>query len=91
MDKIEELTLQQVIDNQERVIKEQKEDIERLQAQLDREIKINRKMKRTLEKYAFENTKMKVFVNDRFKEMEVPYANDTSLALQVLKEIDNKE
>lgn len=35
MDKIEEFTLQQVIDNQERVIKEQKEDIERLQAQLD--------------------------------------------------------
>lgn len=49
---IEEFTLQQVIDNQERVIKEQKEDIERLQAQLDREIHINRKMKKALEIYA---------------------------------------
>lgn len=76
MDKIEEFTLQQVIDNQERVIKEQKEDIERLQAQLDREIHINRKMKRALEKYA-----------DPFNDMQ-PI---NELAKQVLKEIDNKE
>ena len=30
-------------------------------------------------------------VYDGVEEVEVPYANDTSLALQVLKEIDNKE
>lgn len=86
----------------------------RLKAQLDREIKINRKMKRALEKYAFENTKMEIphfignslqpqnevdlcspLVNkpvyDGVEEIEVPYAFDKSLALQVLKEIDNKE
>ncbi len=76
MDKIEKFTLQQVIDNQERIIKEQKEDIERLQEQLDREIHINRKMKRALEKYA-----------DPFNDMQ-PI---NELAQQVLKEIDNKE
>lgn len=87
---------------------------QRLKAQLDREIKINRKMKNALEKYAFENTKIEVpkivgyslqlqnevdlsspMVNkpvyDGVEEVEVPYAIDTSLALQVLKEIDNKE
>lgn len=114
VEKIIEFPLKQVIDNQERVIKEQKEEIERLQAQLDREIHINRKMKSALEQYAFETTKMEVpkFVGnslqpqneadlyspmidkpvyDGVEEVEVPYANDTSLAQQVLKEIDNKE
>ena len=48
----------------------------RLKEQLDREIKINRKMKRALEKYA-----------DPFNDMQ-PI---NELAQQVLKEIDNKE
>ena len=76
MDKIEEFTLQQVIDNQERVIKEQKEDIKGLQTQLNKEIHYNRIMKRALEKYA-----------DPFNDM-LPI---NELAQQVLKEIDNKE
>lgn len=91
MDKIEEFTLQQVIDNQERVIKEQKEDIERLQAQLDREIKINRKMKSALEKYANSGY---WFVSTEFDGDCVflhPDSNGYEIAQQVLKEIDNKE
>ena len=91
-----------------------KEENERLQAQLNKEIHYNRIMKRALEKYAFENTKMEIpkfigyslqpqnevdlsspMVNkpdyDGVEEIEVPYAIDKSLALQVLKEIDNKE
>ncbi len=87
---------------------------QRLKEQINKEIHYNRIMKRALEKYAFENTKMEVSkivgnslqpqneadylsplvkkpVFDGVEEVEVPYANDTSLALQVLKEIDNKE
>ena len=86
MDKIEEFTLQQVIDNQERVIKEQKEDIERLQAQLDREIKINRKMKSCLSAFAR---------RDNWKAIEgCPdwmFLLDPLMAEETLKEIDNKE
>ena len=52
------------------------EENQRLKEQLDREIHINRKMKRALEKYA-----------DPFNDME-PI---NELAQQVLKEIDNKE
>ena len=55
---------------------EQEKQIERLQAQLDKEIHINRKMKRALEKYA-----------DPFNDMQ-PI---NELAKQVLKEINNKE
>ena len=53
-----------------------KEENQRLQAQLDKKIHINRKMKRALEKYA-----------DPFNDMQ-PI---NELAKQVLKEIDNKE
>ena len=94
---IEEFTLQQVIDNQERVIKEQKEDIERLQAQLDREIKINRKMKSALEKYADEKNwdsygnDWRFGVYKDFENDDYPEYTDEKLAQQVLKEIDNKE
>ena len=88
---------------------------QRLKAQLDREIHINRKMKRALEKYAFGNTKMEIpnwigdslqprneldiftpisLINkpefDGVKEIEIPYANDTSLAQQTLKKWEDK-
>lgn len=86
MDKIEEFTLQQVIDNQERIIKEQKEDIERLQAQLDREIHINRKMKSCLSAFAR---------RDNWKAIEGCadwlFLLDPLMAEETLKEIDNKE
>ena len=49
---------------------------QRLKKQLDKEIHINRKMKRALEKYA-----------DPFNDMQPV----NELAKQVLKEIDNKE
>ena len=52
MGKLEELALTQIIDNQERVIKEQKEDIERLQSELDKQIKDNRKLVKALKVYA---------------------------------------
>lgn len=90
VEKIIEFPLKQVIDNQERVIKEQKEDIERLQEQLDREIHINRKMKRALEKYA-DNMNWCV---DRYSNKYKKWArceDGFKLAKQVLKEIENKE
>ena len=93
MDKSEDFTLQQVIDNQERVIKEQKEDIERLQAQLDREIHINRKMKEALKKYAeCEPLEIKrEYFNNEPTQINKTMADIGALAKQVLKEIDNKE
>lgn len=88
VEKIIEFPLKQVIDNQERVIKEQKEEIERLQAQLDREIKINRRMKYILELYA--NSGYWFTYDDR--ENVFMYGGDGyDLAQQILKEIDNKE
>lgn len=78
--KIEEFTLQQVIDNQERVIKEQKEDIERLQAQLDKEIHINRIMLNTINFYANKN-----FWYDRDDE------SGWEVAQQTLKQIEEME
>lgn len=64
---------------------------QRLKAQLDREIKINRKMKRALEKYANSGY---WFVSTEFDGDCVflhPDYNGYELAQQVLKEIDNKE
>lgn len=92
MSKIEEFTLQQVIDNQERVIKEQKEDIKGLQEQLNKEIHYNRIMKRALEVYATGK-----FDPNRFEAGDYAYATDIrsldngDLAREVLKEIENKE
>jgi sensor domain CHASE-containing protein len=82
MDKIEEFTLQQVIDNQERVIKEQKEDIKRLQAQLDREIHTNRKLVKALKEYA--NTEPYVLKEDDWGKQCLDIRK---IAQKVLKEI----
>ena len=98
VEKIIEFPLKQVIDNQERVIKDQKYDIERLQKQLDREIKINRKMKRVLEKYA----SMEIELDDSYDSFTGTHWSDgyidkksgdvfTKLANNVLEEIENKE
>lgn len=65
---------------------------QRLKEQLDREIKINRKMKSALEVYATGK-----FDPNRFEEGDYAYATDIrsldngDLAKEVLKEIDNKE
>lgn len=48
MEKIEEIMFKQIIDNQERVIEEQKEDIKRLQSELNKQIKDNRKLVKAL-------------------------------------------
>lgn len=59
------------------------EQNDNLQAQLDREIKINRKMKRVLEKY--------VLPENYEGGMGREYENMCYECKQVLKEIDNKE
>lgn len=106
----------ELINDKDADILELKEENERLKAQLDKEIHINRKMKRALEKYAFENTKIEIpnwignslqprneldifapvsLVSkpefDGVKEVEIPYANDTSLAQDTLKQIEEME
>lgn len=83
IEKIIEFPLKQVIDNQERVIKEQKEEIERLQTQLNKEIHYNRKMKRVLEKY--------VLPENYEGGMGREYENMCNECKQTLKEIENKE
>lgn len=64
---------------------------QRLKEQLDREIKINRKMKSALEKYANEYCWYR-YGDDGLKSVYI-YAshNGYDTAKQVLKEIDNKE
>lgn len=71
-------------------IEDLKAENQRLKEQLDREIKINRKMKRALEKYA-DNMNWCV---DRYSNKYKKWArceDGFKLAKQVLKEIDNKE
>lgn len=96
MDKIEEFTFKQVIDNQERVIKEQKEDIERLQTQLNKEIHYNRVMKRALEKYADKTNWRLVDETPKYNEVWIftdcePKEVGFEPAQQVLKQVDNEE
>ncbi|MDY3907242.1 MAG: hypothetical protein SOZ42_01135 [Candidatus Enterosoma sp.] len=66
-----------------------------LEKQLDREIKINRKMKSALEKYAYEGNWDCLFDNKVYgKAPNTNWnadGNGYDLAQQVLKEIDNKE
>lgn len=67
-----------------------------LEKQLDREIKINRKMKSVLEKYADEKN-WDSYGNDwkfgvyKDENDDYPEYTDKKLAQEVLKEIDNKE
>ena len=73
---------------------EQEKQIERLQEQLDREIKINRKMKSALEKYAdLKNWRCDTITG--FQSVWQGGVDDEQTgnitAKQVLKEIDNKE
>lgn len=67
----------------------------RLKAQLDREIKINRKMKSALEKYAdLKNWSLYFTLKNIMKKkffFEFDNYKSYELAKQVLKEIDNKE
>ena len=71
--------------------KKLKTENERLQAQLDREIHINRKMKSALEKYANSDYWFVCCEFDGDCVFLHPDYNGYELAQQVLKEIDNKE
>ena len=62
----------------------------RLQAELDREIKINREMKKALEKYA-NNTNGGVDLHSNKYKKWLKSEDGYKLAKQVLKEIENKE
>ena len=66
---------------------------QRLKAQLDREIKINRKMKETLKKYAeCEPLEIKrEYFNNEPTQLNKTMADIGALAREVLKEIENKE
>lgn len=68
---------------------------QRLKEQFDREIKINRKMKSTLEKYAYEGSWDCLFDDEVYGKYPNTNwnadGNGYDLAQEVLKEIDNKE
>jgi len=75
--------------------KELEEENQRLKEQLDREIKINRKMKKALKTYSYEENWDCLYDNHVYgKDPDTNWnkeGNGYDLAQEVLKEIENKE